>query len=526
MNGETVDLITRKYPDIVDDILTAMVGGVVNEAILFDVKTPLYPLSEPAAAIRTIRGKIKVGDQPQAHTFLADIDYTFLPERNGVVWPDGGAHPADDTTFYVDYLRTTGRSPLTDTNVGSVTRTLSEAIGREIATVYEQINEAYRAGFVDTATGRSLELVVSILDVHRKTGELAQGLVTFFRDPAVTGAIAIDQGTELSTTKGDVLFETEQPRTLQQGALRIDVPVRAREGFQGEKGKVDAGTITILTQTLAGIARVSNGEATVLGGPDETDDELRGRARAALRSSGMATIAALLKAVREERGEVVEIWDPSGPPDKRTETPGDVVVVVAASPERFAGIASAVDETRAAGVRATVVGRYVFFTPHVVGKVPASMPAAGKAKVVQEVIDALQKYADGLGAGEAAEGQKMFDAVKGVGGLSDPRFADVLTYRADVQRPGPEALVDALVAAVSAAGGDQKALRAGLEAAVTTASPTAPTEARIPDRSVLQGASGPATDDEITASKFKIVPPAGWWAFLLMGPADVVLNDA
>jgi hypothetical protein len=50
-------------------------------------------------------------------------------------------------------------------------------------------------------------------------------------------------------------------------------------------------------------------------------------------------------------------------------------------------------------------------------------------------------------------------------------------------------------------------------------------ENRIPDRSLIVGASGPATDDEIEAGTFRIVPPAGngqpWSIALDMSVTDV-----
>jgi hypothetical protein len=45
VNADTVNLIERPYQEIVDDLLTAIVGGVVNEPIIFDVKFDLYPLA-------------------------------------------------------------------------------------------------------------------------------------------------------------------------------------------------------------------------------------------------------------------------------------------------------------------------------------------------------------------------------------------------------------------------------------------------------------------------------------------------
>jgi hypothetical protein len=253
VNAETINLIERPYQEIVDDILTAIVGGVVNEPIIFDVKSVLYALAQPAQAVRGITGTIQIPEKPEPvhHTFQKEIDFLFNADRNAVVWQEGGQKPKDETTFYVDYFLPVSRSPLNDINVGSVTRTLSEAIGREIATVYQQINLAYLSGFIDTATGKSLDFVVSILNVRRKTKDFAVGLATFFRDPLVEGNITIQQGTEIATTKGEVLFETTEPRTLQRGQARIDVPIRAADKFKGELGKVEPGKITTLSQ-LAG----------------------------------------------------------------------------------------------------------------------------------------------------------------------------------------------------------------------------------------------------------------------------------
>jgi hypothetical protein len=275
VNAETINLIERPYQEIVDDILTAVVGGVVNEPIIFDVKSVLYALAQPAQAVRGITGTIQIPEkrEPVHHTFQKEIDFLFNPDRNAVVWQDGGKRPKDETTFYVDYFLPVSRSPLNDINVGSVTRTLSEAIGREIATVYQQINLAYLSGFIDTATGKSLDFVVSILDVTRKTKDFAVGLATFFRDPLIEGNITIQQGTEIATSKGEVLFETTEPRTLQRGQARIDVPIRAAEKFKGELGKVEPGKITTLSQLIAGISRVTNFEPTFLAAEDETDED-------------------------------------------------------------------------------------------------------------------------------------------------------------------------------------------------------------------------------------------------------------
>ncbi len=529
MNQPTVTLIQRPYQEIVDDVLTAIVGGVVNEPIRYDLKRDLYPLSEPAKGIRGITGL----HEGKAYAFLKEIDYVFNEGSKAVEWSENGTRPDDDTDFRVDYFRPNSRSPLTDINVGSVTRTLSEAVSREINTVYEQINLAYLSAFIDTATGRSLELVVAILGITRKTKEFAVGLETFFRQAGAAGNITIPEGTILATTKGDVIFETTQPRTLQQGQVRIDAPIRATIDFKREKGKVAAGAISQLLQPIVGITRVTNFDVTFLGTDDETDEELRLRAKAALRSLGKATLAALQRVVLEGGGKLAEVWDPDGAPDHRSD-PGSVTLLIEAEPERFASLNTAVQETRAAGIQALVISRYVFFKPRILATITRGLTAAGKLQVVDELIAALQGYTDGLSSGQPAEGQAMLKALKDVEDVVDVKIVDVLVWRSDLGRPAQATLVDGIANAVvaSRAGGapdDLDALKLIITSTLQETPPLVPTNTRIPDRSLLQGPDGqPATDAQIESGDFRVVATVGsdqWWVVLDMEPADVVVEE-
>jgi hypothetical protein len=522
VNADTLALLDRPYLEVVNDLLVAMVGGVVNEPILFDATTTRYRLAEPARDVRNVTGTAAL----QPYTFQPEVDFAFSADDNALVWQEGARQPDDDTTFFVDYLRRDSRSPLTDINVGSVTRTLAEAIGREITTVLQQVKAAYLAGFVDTATGSSLDHVVAILGLERRSAEFAEGLVTFFRAPEVQGGITVAAGTVLLTTAGDKRFQTTETRTMQRGQGRLDVPVRAEE--PGEAGKVPAGAITTAAEEIAGVARIANLEGTVLGAAAETDEQLRDRATAALRALGKATVAALGDAVARQRAKLAEVWDPNGPPGRQAD-PGDVVLLIESEPERFPGVRAAVEQTRAAGVRATLVGRYVFLTPRVTGRVAAGMSAAGQAKLIGEVIDALQGYVDGLQAGQPAAGSALLGAINSVADVHDAKLADVLTSRADVQRPGPEALVDTLLGAIAAApAGDQAALRAALAQVLADATPPAPSARRIPDRDLVTDPTGQrrATDEEIQSGKFQVVAVVDgepWSVFLDMEPSDVVL---
>ncbi len=486
MNPDTVHLIERPYQDVVDDLLTALVGGVVNEPLEFDVKADAYRLAEPARDIRSVTGT-KDGAR---HTFLKEIDFLYREGDNALVW-EGGARPDDETSFYVDYFRRDSRSPLTDLTVGSVVRTLAEAIGREIATVYLQIDQAYQSAFLETAKGKSLDLVVSILGLVRKTKEGAYGLVTFFREPTIVGAISIPQALPLALSEGPARFETTQPRTLQAGQARIDVPVRAAAGSGGEKGIVPAGAITIMLQPLAGIARITNFEPTVRASEDESDEELRGRARAAVAALGGGTRAAVEQAIRELGARPVEFRDPNGPSGQAS-APGTFSVLIDAEPERFAGLFAGVSDVRAAGVLSTLVARYVYVKPRIVAKIAAGLSGAAKEKVRAQALAALEAYVARLEAGQNAKAGELLAALAAVSEISDPRFSDVLAWRSEL----------------SGAGAGE----------------------RTPDRDRIVGPSGTrATDAEIEAGTFEISPKVddeSWWVALDMGPADLLLEEA
>lgn len=545
MNSETLTLIDRPYQEIVDDILTAITGGVVNEPIFFDIKEDFYPLARPARDVRGITGTLSVRDadgllKPTRHTFQKLVDYIFRADDNAVIWQPGAAKPDDETIFYVDYFLRESRSPLTDLNVGSVTRTLGEAIGREIATVYQQINQAYLAGFIDMATGKSLELVVSILGIKRKTKEFAVGLATFFRDQAAgDGNITIPEGTVLSTEKGEATFVTVQLATLHRGQARIDISVRAGNSSPGEAGIVKAGAITRLSQSITGISRVTNFEDTLLGAEDETDEQLRARAKAALRALGKATLAALINAVTEGRAKIIEIFDPNSPPIKQS-PPGTVTLIIESEPERFLSLRAAVEQTRAAGVQATLIARYVFIKPRMRVGIAAGLTAAGKVKVVNEIIDAMQKYVDSLGAGDPVKGEELLKAITGVKDVkkANTKIVDVMAWQSDVGQPGRESLVKLLVDTVKTSvtidtSTDSDARDKSLTTAITNVlseiEPLVPTGRRIPNRNLVQGSTGQrATDAEIEEGKFQVVAVIdnqNWWIVLDVEPADIVVEE-
>ncbi|MDB9527107.1 hypothetical protein PN498_13985 [Oscillatoria sp. CS-180] len=536
MTPETVHLIERLYPEIRDDLLVALVGGVVNEPILFDDKVDFYPLAQPAQGVRSITGTATLeAGQPPQRFFQRDIDFEYSSGDNAIIWLEGGTWPDDDSVFYVDYFAEGSRSPLTDINVGSVGRTICEAIGREMAVVYQQVNETYRSGFIDTAQGRSLDLVVSILGITRKTKDFAVGQVTFFRDPAVDGGISIPIGTLLTTAKGEATFVTTQLRTLQRGQVRIDVPVRAGDASRGEVGLVAADSITVLVQPIAGISRVNNFEPLALAAEDETDEDLRSRAKAALRGLGKGTLAALIQVIAEQRAKLTEVWEPNGPPARQT-PPGIVSLLVESEPERFPSLQAAVAQTRAAGVQTSLVARYIFFKPRLTVSLIGDLSDSNKAKVRNDVIDAIRQAVEALGSGEAIAASAVLEAIATVKevatnetGQPIVRFLDVMTWQADVGQPSTADLTDALVTAMqSVPPTDLAAQKAAIDQVLLAEGPSlVPTGQRLPNRSLIQTLDGnPAQDGDIEAAEFQVIAEIDgqpWWIVLDLDPTDVLL---
>lgn len=484
MNGQTRDLVTRPYIELVDDILTALVGGVVNERIRFDPRQPAFPLSRVAQTVRGITGTTA----GQRQTFLPERDFRLAGIGEAVVWVEGGSHPDDDTFFYVDYTVPDGTPPLTDINIGSVVRTICEAVGREIATLYEAVNLAYRSGFLDTAEGSALDLVVAILGITRHGAGTAEGLVSFIRDPNVDGDITIPAGLELTDSTGAKRFSTLAQRTLQRGQQRVDVPVRALVG--GDQGQAAAGEISELTRPLAGIERVANLEPTSQAPAPETDEELRVRARQALRGLGRATIAALDLAIREAGGTPVAFLDPVTRPETQ---PGLVTAVVTAEPERLPGVRDAVHNTRAAGVAAAVVGRYVYVTLRLRGTYPAGTPADGVNAIRAGVLAAMDAYVTDLTAGTPLDGPALRQAVEQVPGLGNPEAVEVIAAPQDLTVPADARQVD----------------------------PSLVTSTERPGQ--------PPTDAELAAWQFTVsahVAGEPWWIALQTGAEDVALVTA
>ncbi|MCP5157234.1 MAG: baseplate J/gp47 family protein [Ectothiorhodospiraceae bacterium] len=347
------------YPVLVDQLLTALTGGETRETHRFFLVNDGFALTRPLAEVRADTVRV-IGQSGERFTeFVPGRDWRLdgagkvrfaaadtdpeTPAENAS-WPDEG------TDFHVSYYHTRSHlGPLTDRNVGSVTRTLAESFARELTVLEKQLELVYRSGFVETAEGRALDHVVALLGIERKGGEYAAGAVRFMRDTPAPADIVIPAGRRLSTTLNPpVRFVTTAARTLRRGQLSVDVPVRAE--VRGADGVVPAGSIVHLDQPLLGVEGVSNDAPTVFGGSAETDEELRARAAGVVERIGRATPGALVNAIAAGSGlkenEIKLSEDLAG-------SPGLVRVFVAREPDPDLArlVQDAVVASRPAGVR-------------------------------------------------------------------------------------------------------------------------------------------------------------------------------
>ena len=246
----------RNYPELMDNILTRLIGGIAAESYPFPPaggnKAPFrHPLERPPVQkINSVYGE----RNGSSFAFQQEVDYTLLDEQV-LQWVDGGALPDKGSTFQVNYFSGATSSPVTDIHVGSVARTLMEAAALEMAGLYAQMQVVYDAGFIDTASGKSLDHVVALLGIQRVLA--GHNLVTleFKRSQGGRGEIYIPAGTRVLSDDATFEYETTAEVKLVDG--QASVKVNARDLIPAND-PVPGGQLSILAKPISGIDGVSN----------------------------------------------------------------------------------------------------------------------------------------------------------------------------------------------------------------------------------------------------------------------------
>ena len=377
--------VAEPYLYVADQVLTALTGGIARETHRFFAQANAFSFEIPAAQV--LPDSVRVIGQANQAFFAFQIGTDFAIGGDGLLRfrtmatdpaapAKGATWPDEATEFYVSYYHANSfQAPLTDRNVGSLARTLGEAFARELAVLRSELEFVYQSGFVDTAAGSALDMVVALFGITRKTSDFASGTVRFFRDTPAPADVFIPAGTKVSTALAGapgkpVSFVTTNDRTLQRGQLAVEAPIRAET--KGAQGVVDARSIVVVNQPVLGITGVMNDAATVFGGASETDDELRGRAKSVAERAGRATPRALLNALTElsaiKPNDVAVKEDLTG-------MPGVVSISIAVDPtaQLASDVHDAILDARPAGIR--VVTNIDSFLPPVTTPTASTSPA-------------------------------------------------------------------------------------------------------------------------------------------------------
>lgn len=361
-----MSFIDRSYPDVVRDVLTHLTQGVARELHFVDYDPKARPLvvpdivleRRPVKRISFVSGFLsgaKDGDPAVPYVFTLN-DYQQVADDkdpadlNRIRFLPFGKKPAPGTFLTVNYFpRIAEATPITDLNVGSVVRTLLEAVSREVALAYSQLNLVYDSAFLETAEGASLERVVALLGYSRFQAGRAVGAVTFSRRQGSLGNITIPAGTPITDTADKIRYETAESHDMLAGESKAQVRVR---GATASTPPVEAGVLTVVQRVIAGIDQVTNERPTTRASDDESDEDLRARARVALLGANKGTVESitngLLQLPEVRDAKVVEM--PNG-------VPGEIKVVISRADGKPAGaplpvaVESRLEQLRPAGIR-------------------------------------------------------------------------------------------------------------------------------------------------------------------------------
>jgi len=276
-----------------DNLLTEIVGGVAAEAQPFP---PLgtTPGAPPENALEHPKAKRIVSAygsrNGESLRFREGVDYELRPDGQTLRWLTGAALPDEGSIVHVNYLREDVPPTLTDLQVGSVLRTLAESVALEIARLYAQLDAVHDAGFIDTATGSALDKVVALLGISRVRGSRASTNVRFTRAPGSPGTITITAGTRIIDARARFEYATTDTVTM---APNQNVLTVTANDLEPANDPVEANVLTVLPVPIAGISAVTNPAPASRATADETDAELRIRAKSFLHGSERATLGAL-----------------------------------------------------------------------------------------------------------------------------------------------------------------------------------------------------------------------------------------
>lgn len=238
---------------------------------------------------------------------------------------------------------------------GPITETDLENLGLDGTVTADEINEHMQDEYLDE--------YVKIVGISRLPGSRATGTVTFTTQPEAT---TIPEGTVVTTNPdadgSTIDFETTTDASTGSGVTTVtDVPIQALE--VGSDFNVPANTIVRFADPPIGVKEVTNPESTTGGEPEETNDELRNRAKQQVEGASEGGTAEGIKAYIRNNVEGVRTGDviieefPQGGDGAGGEAPFVDVIVDGGTDT---AVLDAIDFSRPTGMRHELIRPQVF----------------------------------------------------------------------------------------------------------------------------------------------------------------------
>ncbi|WP_025684584.1 baseplate J/gp47 family protein [Paenibacillus maysiensis] len=192
-------------------------------------------------------------------------------------------------------------SKITDFSIGSRSRTMMEAVAKELEEYYDKTWRAMR-----NAIGQG---IYSAFGFPKLPALYSTGTVTFGRATPADTNYLIPVGTLVKTqatsSKAPISYRTTVDAIMATGAKSVNVPVICLT--PGLDGNTEAQTITDFVSKPTGIDTVFNGSALTNGKEEETGDEQKNRFKKFIASLSRGTLQSI-----EYGATIVQLTDATG----------------------------------------------------------------------------------------------------------------------------------------------------------------------------------------------------------------------
>lgn len=199
----------------------------------------------------------------------------FTPLENPILDPRNEEQLVE---YGLDRVYSASKGKINDFSLSSPTRALIEGqafAGAEILFYLNQLPEAFAIAFFQ------------ICGIQRRLGRAATVTLTFYLTAPLSSIFTVPAGYEVKSGQGEITYSTDAVLIIPPGTTEGKVEATCVQ--VGSFGNLPAYSITQLTQPLAYLRGVINETPATGGLDDETLDEVKTRAFAAIRRRGLVS---------------------------------------------------------------------------------------------------------------------------------------------------------------------------------------------------------------------------------------------